>query len=534
MEKKKENIILTEFRKVNSKDSLIDFLNKIYNDFSSLSKPEDKGKKHFTSKEVNFFLSNLKLPIGDEKHKLYISFEIDKKSGGKRLIHAPSDFNLDFKNLLRCIDFTIQSLSKPHANAFGFIKEKNIVENAKKHLNKKYVYNIDLKDFFHSFDLNRVKLSFYNEPFNLRGELEPIAFILASLVTCNIDTKRVLPQGSPSSPALTNHICYRLDRRLTGLAKRFGVDYSRYADDITFSSNHNIFKDEFLTELKRIIQLEGLRINPKKTRLQKRGERQEVTGLTVNEGVNVSKKYIKELRMYLYYCEKYGKERAQEIYYRDYKNLRKEGDLFIKPTKLEFILKGKLNFLSMVKGKDDTVYLKLAQRYNILFEKKTSIMEEVISTWTSLGIDAARDFYYNRKKDFVQSNIKLKDSDFGLDVLKFEDIISDQKNIKKEIFKPKENTIAIYFFKSKYGFQFKSKEQFELEYNHFLEKLVDSYLKSDQKLIEFMNLIAKEDHIIAKQFIMHLMNRNNYFMVFHDDLTIEAYEDFKQELKGNV
>ena len=534
MEEKKQNIILTEFRKVNSKDALIDFLNKIYNDFSSLSNPEDEGKKHFTSKEVNFFLSNLKIPIGDERHKLYQSFEIDKKSGGKRLIHAPSDFNFDFKNLLRCIDFTIQSLSKPHPNAFGFIKEKNIVENAKKHLSKKYVYNIDLKDFFHSFDLNRVKLSFYNEPFNLRGELEPIAFVLASLVTCNIDSKRVLPQGSPSSPALTNHICYRLDRRLTGLAKRYGVDYSRYADDITFSSNHNIYKDEFLTELKRIIQLEGLLINPKKTRLQKRGERQEVTGLTVNEGVNVSKKYIKELRMYLYYCEKYGNERAQEIYYSDYKNFRKEGDLLIKPTKLEFILKGKLNFLSMVKGKDDKVYIKLAQRYNQLFDQKTTLLEEVIAIWTFRGIDAARDYYYKNKRSFVNQKTVLTKIDLGFDELEFEEIISEQKRIKKEIFKPQENKLVYNFFESRYGFQFSSKEQFEEEYDKFLEKLIDSYLKTDQKLIDFMNSTSELDHSVAKKFVLHLMKRDTYFLVFYNGLTLESFETFKKELKENV
>ena len=533
MEERAQNIILLEFRKVNSTDTLIEFLNKIYNDYSSLSNPLDKGKKHFTTKEIGFFLSNLKILIGDEKHKLYKSFEIDKKSGGKRLIHAPSDFNFDFKNLLRCIDFTVQSLSMVHPNAFGFAKEKNIVENAKKHLSKKFVYNIDLKDFFHSFDLNRVKLSFYNEPFNLNGELEPVAYMLASLVTCNIDSKRVLPQGSPSSPALTNHICYRLDRRLTGLAKRYGIEYSRYADDITFSSNQNVFHDEFVSELKRIIQLEGLEINPKKTRLQKRGQRQEVTGLTVNEGLNVSRKYIKELRMYLYYCEKYGSDRAQEIYYSDYQKIREEGEFFIKPAKLELVLKGKLNFLSMVKGKDDSVYLKLAQRYNKLFEKKTTILEKVISIWTLLGVDAARDYYYKQKSNFANSLFKLKNSDFGLDILEFEDLLSDQKSIKKEVFKPQENTLAYNFFEARYSFQFSNREQFEIEFDNFLGKLVETYLKSDQKLIEFISLITDEDQLIAKQFIIHLMKGNNYFLVFHNGLTIEDFEIFKQELKGN-
>jgi RNA-directed DNA polymerase len=97
------------------------------------------------------------------------------------------------------------------------------------------------------------------EPFNLNGDREFLAFLLASLCTHPIEIdgllKTVLPQGSPTSPTLTNILCTKLDRRLTGLANRFGVTYTRYADDITFSSPHNIYSDEIFTaELKRIIE----------------------------------------------------------------------------------------------------------------------------------------------------------------------------------------------------------------------------------------------------------------------------------------
>ena len=131
-------------------------------------------------------------------------------------------------------------------------------------------------------------------PFNLNGsdEKEEVAFLMAALCTHPIDidgeTRVILPQGSPTSPTITNVLCYKLDQRLTGLSKRFGLTYTRYADDLTFSSNHNIYnKEKFILELKRIIEEDQLlKINPKKTRLQKSGYRQEVTGLIVNEKVN--------------------------------------------------------------------------------------------------------------------------------------------------------------------------------------------------------------------------------------------------------
>ena len=153
-------------------------------------------------------------------------------------------------------------------------------------------------------------MGFMYEPFNLNGKKEPLAFLLASLCThpfeIDGEVKTVLPQGSPTSPTLTNILCRKLDRRLTGLAYRFGATYTRYADDITFSSPHNIYTDEaFNKELKRIIEEDQkLVINPKKTRLQKAGYRQEATGLIVNEKVNVRRRYVKQIRMWLYYWEK--------------------------------------------------------------------------------------------------------------------------------------------------------------------------------------------------------------------------------------
>jgi RNA-directed DNA polymerase len=295
----------------------------------------------------------------------YNTFGIRKKSGGKRLINAPVD---ELKFIHCSLNFVLQCIHTPHKAATGFVLNKSIVDNATQHVGNKYVYNIDLKDFFHSFDRNRVKLGFMYEPFNLNGKREPLAYFLACLCTISLEidgeTKSLLPQGSPTSPTISNILCEKLDHRLTGLAKRFGTHYSRYADDITFSSSQNIFKGkDFLKELHRIIEEDQhLKINQEKTRLQDSLYQQEVTGLVVNVKVNVKQRYVKRLRMWLHYWEKYGYDKAKEIFLKDYfidKGHVKKG----KPN-FENVLNGKLEFLKMVKGINDGTYSKLKERFD--------------------------------------------------------------------------------------------------------------------------------------------------------------------------
>lgn len=301
----------------------------------------------------------------------YKTFEIPKKTGGKRLIHAPQ------KNLmlmLQSLNYILQCMCEPHKAAIGFVPLKSIIDNAKPHVNKIYVFNIDLKDFFHSFDLNQVKMALMNEPFNLREDREPLAFLLASLCTHPIEVngkiKRVLPQGSPTSPTLTNILCRRLDKRLNGLAKRFRATYTRYADDITFSSNQNIFEvipqpqknaegffDDFYPELIRILSVEKLTINPQKIRLQFTHYRQSATGILVNEKLNVRREFVKRLRMWIYYWETYGYEKAEEIF----QKYCEEKKLTLKS--LKNTIQGQLVFMKMVKGEEDSTYQKLYERY---------------------------------------------------------------------------------------------------------------------------------------------------------------------------
>lgn len=329
--------------------------------------------------------------------KRYQTFTIKKKSGADRTINAPVK---GLKSILRSLNFVLQCVFEPHEAATGFVLDKSIVDNAQRHVGHHYMLNMDLKDFFHTFDRNRVKMGFMYEPFNLIGDKEPLAFLLASLCThpfeIDGEVKTVLPQGSPTSPTLTNILCKKLDRRLNGLANRFGATFTRYADDITFSSPHNIYNDEaFNKELKRIIEEDQkLVINPKKTRLQKAGYRQEATGLIVNEKVNVRRRYVKQMRMWLYYWEKYGYEKAEQIFKRDY--IADKGHVKNINAHLINVLDGKLEFLKMVKGAEDGTYKGLKERFDILVGY-TDPTNQLLDIWESEGIDKAMSIYYKDK-----------------------------------------------------------------------------------------------------------------------------------------
>lgn len=387
--------IRQKFASMQSKEELIALLNEAKNLLYV------KECKPFELKNLTYYANP------DFCRKRYIKFSVKKKSGGERTINAPVG---GLKSILRSLNFVLQCVYEPHNAATGFVLNKSIVDNAKLHVGNHHVYNLDLKDFFHSFDRNRVKMGFIYEPFNLKREREPLAFLLASLCThpfeVNGEIKNVLPQGSPTSPTITNILCKKLDRRLTGLANRFGAKYSRYADDITFSSPHNIYKEEdFQSELKRIILEDNLiktngkqinigpqlEFNTDKTRLQKSAHRQEVTGLIVNEKVNVRKRYVKQIRMWLYYWEKYGYEKAQQIFTKDY--IADKGHVKKGKPNLVNVLDGKLEFLKMVKGADDSTYKTLKIRFDKLTQTKEKIQTEkvdlnaVIDTILNKGLE---------------------------------------------------------------------------------------------------------------------------------------------------
>lgn len=296
--------------------------------------------------------------------KRFRRFHIKKKSGGLREIKAPCQ-QLDV--ILSCVNILLTSIYEPSDVAMGFTSGRSVLNNAQIHVGHNYVFNIDFKDFFPSIRQARVWKRLQLAPFNFSKE---IANILAGLC-CSYDANanaNVLPQGSPASPLLTNAICDKLDRQMKGVAKRFGLHYSRYADDMTFSSMHNVYQEgsEFRTEIQRIISEQGFRINESKTRLQKTGARQEVTGLTVNAIANVSRQYISDLRWLLSVWEKEGYAKAYARFYPKYKHEKE----YIKKGEpvMENVAGGKLDYLRMVRGASNPAYQKLAARFARLQE----------------------------------------------------------------------------------------------------------------------------------------------------------------------
>ncbi len=336
--------------------------------------------------------------------KRYLKSSIKKKSGGERTIHAP---NKGLKIMQQCLNIILQAIYIPHAAANGFVPGKSIVSNAQEHTGKNYVYNIDLKDFFPSIDQARVWARLKYPPFNLNEENKrlTIANRIASLCCHKMDVERldadknwiienrnVLPQGAPTSPFLTNVICQKLDHQLSALAAKSNVAYTRYADDITFSSMHNVYQPDspFLQKIEEIISGQGFTIKESKTRLQKQGYRQEVTGLIVNEKVNVHRHMIKQVRLWLFYWEKFGIERASIYFLTSYSKSK------ILPAHgtpdLMNVIGGKLDFIRMVKGPENSTYKDLHGRFDRLLKldhdhQRQKYLDGIIDNVLALGVE---------------------------------------------------------------------------------------------------------------------------------------------------
>lgn len=301
--------------------------------------------------------------------KRYVSFKIPKKKKGEfRVIDAP---NPTLKSMQRALNYALQVIYEPHAAAMGFVPGRSIVSNAQSHTNKRFVYNIDLKNFFPSISSGRVFARFQSKPFSCNKE---VASLIADLCCYRNNFGTVLPQGAPTSPTITNIICDRLDIKLTRLATAYGLHYTRYADDITFSGMSNMFAEDgkFSQSVKHIIEdEEHFTINQDKTRLCHRGIRQEVTGITVNEKPNVTREYIKQLRSMIHNWESLGYERAQARFLEIYNKTNTKYHKSKGNHHIENIIFGKLLYLKMVKGENNALYKKLDERLGALGSTNT-------------------------------------------------------------------------------------------------------------------------------------------------------------------
>jgi len=308
----------------------------------------------------------------------YTQFSIPKKGGGVRAISAPSS---PLALIQKKLNQVLQAVYTPKPSAHGFIPAKSIVTNARAHLNKRWVFNVDLEDFFPSINFGRVRGLFMGKPYNRNPE---VATTLAQL--CCYDNQ--LPQGAPTSPAISNMICAQMDSQLQGLARANYSNYTRYADDLTFSTTSSNFaspiaymvdtgtaKQVFVgKDLQRIIEGNGFRINNGKVYLQSRYERQNVTGLTANVFPNIKRSFVKQVRAMLHAWKKHGLVAAEHEFLEkydgkeryapstDYSFPRKEGGFYKK------VVKGKIDFMGMVRGRTDPLFLAYLKRYAELDE----------------------------------------------------------------------------------------------------------------------------------------------------------------------
>ena len=230
-----------------------------------------------------------------DKHKFethYREFRIRKKNGSMRIIYAPRTY---LKVIQWWILHNILNYFEFDKNIFGFVPGRNIVQNAEFHFGARHILNIDIKDFFPSITIDQVKNIFLKF-----GYSEDVSNMLSQI--CCLENR--VPQGAPTSPALGNFVLRDMDKNLTHISKSMGLKYSRYADDLTFSSTEWI-DDSFLKKVVNIINAEGFEVNKKKTRFAGPQDRLEVTGVVINSKIQPPRKWRKRVRAIL---NQYGKK----------------------------------------------------------------------------------------------------------------------------------------------------------------------------------------------------------------------------------
>ena len=237
----------------------------------------------------------------DNSVRLYKSFELKKANNkGTRKINAPFP---SLKVIQQWININILCRDKnilPCCHAFmpqEMLGKRNILSNASPHAGCLWLLNMDLKNFFPTISYAQVYLYFYQ-----LGYINEVATALAQL--CCRDYR--LPQGAPSSPMIANHVALEMDQEILAYCQSKGLSYTRYADDITISGKEEINAKQLIKDIESIVFACKFVVNRKKTKFRRKGQRQMVTGLTVDNGIHVRKAYRKEIFKELYCCQKFG------------------------------------------------------------------------------------------------------------------------------------------------------------------------------------------------------------------------------------
>jgi hypothetical protein len=289
---------------------------------------DDKALAEFLEieyKKLRFLVYHRDVVSVDHYHR----YSIPKKKGGERNIAAPKSV---LKNAQRKILDGILSKVPVSDYAHGFLQGKSVLSGAKAHMadkpygeNTGLLINMDLEDFFPTITFERVRGMF--KAFGYSGYIssllammctycERIAIEVKGEIKYVKTSDRILPQGSPASPMITNIICVKLDKRLSGLASKYNCIYTRYADDMSFSfieESKDLNLGRFMGLVSKIVSEEGLNINQKKTRFLRKNNRQCITGIVINnDEIGIPKKWIKTLRAAIYNANKL-KNNGEEV-----------------------------------------------------------------------------------------------------------------------------------------------------------------------------------------------------------------------------
>jgi RNA-directed DNA polymerase len=294
-------------------------------------------------------------------HPSYQFFTIEKKKGGIRDIYAP---NPELKKIQKQLNYFLQAyyLCVKPKEVHGFVINPhylgeycNIVANASQHVGKKHLLNIDLKDFFPNITANRLRDVFRSNIFGFNDQISTALTLLTTF-------QGRLPIGAPTSPVISNFVCHKLDVDLIEFCQIYNLSYTRYADDLTFSSYDPI--TPFIVDgIVNQIENNHFEVNTKKTRLTTNNRKQSVTGITVNEKVNVDRKLLKKVRAMAHDLSTNGIVYATRNHF-DVKGVvdHKLQDRFMDR------LGGYINFIGQVRGKEDNIYLNLKSKMQVHFK----------------------------------------------------------------------------------------------------------------------------------------------------------------------
>ncbi|MDD4154545.1 MAG: reverse transcriptase domain-containing protein [Bacilli bacterium] len=302
---------------------------------------------------------NIYRNILDDTQRHYHVFCIPKKSGGLRIIMSPSK-ELDL--VQRAIKTHILDKLPPHKAAFGFVRNKSIFFNAKKHMYSEKVLSIDIKDFFRNIHTGAI--------YTIFGKICKAPRLVTHDLVRFCSFNNGLPQGACTSPQLSNIASYSLDCDLSNLAESLGIVYTRYADDITFSGSQKIINKNLLIRVANLLKKHGHKLNQSKTRFGMIKNGVVITGLMVlSDRIIVPRKYVNKIKTELYYLQKYGivnHKIHEEIWNRNY---------------IQHI-KGKILFVRYIESNLGESMMKdfenILQKYNFEIENDDSTIFDVI------------------------------------------------------------------------------------------------------------------------------------------------------------